>query len=98
MAQYGPRLIVPIDVKKKPRGQKVPLHNRWHPDIPPVAEAVTGKVFRVEMMDFSGGSITKDYTADDIKNAHPFLAHYLSGPIRIVDKDGIAAKPRDTGQ
>ncbi|PON66742.1 Acetamidase/Formamidase [Parasponia andersonii] len=71
--QYGPRLVVPIDVKKKPREQKVPLHNRWHPDIPPVAEAVVGEVFRVEMMDFSGGGITKQYTADDIKHAEPFV-------------------------
>jgi formamidase len=37
MAKYGARLIVPIDVKKKPWEQKLPLHNRWHPDIPVVA-------------------------------------------------------------
>lgn len=77
MAQYGPRLVVPIDVKKKPREQKVPLHNRWHPDIPHVAEAVIGEVFKVEMMDFSGGGITKDYTADDIKHAEPFVVSFL---------------------
>lgn len=77
MAQYGPRLVVPIDVNKKPREQKVPLHNRWHPDIPPVAEAVVGELFRVEMMDFSGGGITKEYTADDIKHAQPFVVSFL---------------------
>uniref|UniRef100_A0A803PED9 Formamidase n=1 Tax=Cannabis sativa TaxID=3483 RepID=A0A803PED9_CANSA len=95
MAQYGPTVMVPIDVKKKPREQKVPLHNRWHPDIPPVAEAAVGDVFRVEMVDFSGGGITKEYSANDIKFADPFIVHYLSGPIRIVDKDGIPAKPGD---
>lgn len=68
MAQHGPRLIVPIDVKKKPWEQEQPLHNRWHPDIPPVAEVKVGEVFRVEMVDFSGGGITKDYSAEDIKH------------------------------
>ncbi|CAL8164720.1 unnamed protein product [Prunus armeniaca] len=95
MASYGPRLVVPIDVKKKPWEQKLPLHNRWHPDIPPVAEVTVGDVFRVEMVDFSGGGITKEYTAEDIKHANPSIVHYLSGPIRVLDKDGTPAKPGD---
>ena len=69
MAQYGARLVVPIDVKKKPWEQKLPLHNRWHPDIPPVAEVTAGELFRVEMMDFSGGAITQSHTAEDMKHA-----------------------------
>lgn len=68
-ASRGCRVVVPIDLKKKPREQKLPLHNRWHPDIPPVAEVRTGEVFRVEMVDCSGGGITKEYTAEDIKYA-----------------------------
>lgn len=67
MAQYGPRLVVPIDLKKKPWEQKLPLHNRWHPDIPAVAEATAGELFRVEMIDFIGGGITQNHTADDVK-------------------------------
>ncbi|PON66739.1 Acetamidase/Formamidase [Parasponia andersonii] len=85
MAQHGPRLVVPIDVKRKPLEQKVPLHNRWHPEIPPVAEAAVGEVFRVEMVDFSGGGITKEYTAKDIKFADPFI---LSSPIISMAKYG----------
>ncbi|KAL8143204.1 hypothetical protein V2J09_016236 [Rumex salicifolius] len=145
-------MVIPIDLKKKPWEQKHPLHNRWHPDIPAVAEVKVGQVFRVEMMDFSGGLITSDFSALDIKNAdqsipweqqkaplhnrwHPNIppigevktgelfrvemmdwtggavtynsdasdikfmdlstVHYLSGPIRVVDGDGIAAKPGD---
>nr|GMC67954.1 putative formamidase C869.04 isoform X3 [Ipomoea batatas] len=95
MALQGPRLVVPIDVKKKPREQNPPLHNRWHPDIPPVAEVKEGELFRVEMVDFSGGGITSQYTAQDIKYADQSIVHYLSGPIRIVDTDGIPAKPGD---
>ncbi|PKI71295.1 hypothetical protein CRG98_008295 [Punica granatum] len=95
MAQCGPRVIIPIDVKKKPWEQKLPLHNRWHPEIPPVAEVTSGEVFRVEMVDFSGGGITRDYSAEDIKHANPSIVHYLSGPIRVHDSDGVPAKPGD---
>ncbi|GKU94871.1 hypothetical protein SLEP1_g8302 [Rubroshorea leprosula] len=95
MAQYGVKVVVPIDLTKKPWEQKHPLHNRWHPDIPPVAEVEVGELFRVEMVDFSGGRITQDYSAEDIKHADPSIVHYLSGPIRVLDKDGIPAKPGD---
>lgn len=79
MAQYGARLVVPIDLKKKPWEQKLPLHNRWHPDIPPVAEVKVGELFRVEMVDFSGGRITKNYSAEDIKHADPsIVSSFLS--------------------
>ncbi|CAN1815204.1 fmdA [Linum perenne] len=93
--QYGARVVFPIDLKKKPWEQELPLHNRWHPDIPPVADVVAGEVFRVEMMDFSGGRITKEFTAEDIKFADPTVVHHLSGPIRVVDEDGVPAKPGD---
>ncbi|GKU94872.1 hypothetical protein SLEP1_g8302 [Rubroshorea leprosula] len=73
MAQYGVKVVVPIDLTKKPWEQKHPLHNRWHPDIPPVAEVEVGELFRVEMVDFSGGRITQDYSAEDIKHADPSI-------------------------
>ncbi|KAH8508573.1 hypothetical protein H0E87_010621 [Populus deltoides] len=78
MEQHGARLVFPIDVKKKPWEQKLPLHNRWHPDIPPVAEVTVGELFRVEMVDFSGGRITKEYSAEDIKNADPSILQNLN--------------------
>ncbi|XP_047972002.1 formamidase-like isoform X3 [Salvia hispanica] len=148
MSNHGARLVVPIDVKKKPREQKLPLHNRWHPEIPPVAQVRAGELFRVEMVDFSGGGITKEFTAEDVKFQDPSIqklplhnrwhpeippvaevetgvvfrvemvdwtagaisddnsaidvktldlstVHYLSGPIRVVDADGDPAMPGD---
>lgn len=68
MAPLTPRLIVPIDINKKPWEQEVPLHNRWHPMIPPVAEVKTGEVFRIEMVDWTGGAIKDDNAAVDVKN------------------------------
>ncbi|KAM0877663.1 hypothetical protein ACQ4PT_035346 [Festuca glaucescens] len=67
MAPLTPRLVVPIDVKRKPWEQKVHLHNRWHPDIPPVADVTEGELFRVEMVDCTGGRVRDDESADDIK-------------------------------
>ncbi|XP_017623749.1 uncharacterized protein LOC108467579 isoform X1 [Gossypium arboreum] len=95
MAHYGAKVVVPIDLKKKPWEQKHPLHNRWHPDIPVVAEVKDGEVFRVEMVDFSGAGITSDYSAEDVKHADQSIVHYLSGPIRVVDKNETPAMPGD---
>ncbi|XP_039129998.1 LOW QUALITY PROTEIN: formamidase-like [Dioscorea cayenensis subsp. rotundata] len=90
-----PRLVVPIDVKKKPWEHKLPLHNRWHPDIPPVVDVTEGELFRVEMVDWTGGSIADNDSAMDIKFLDLSITHYLSGPIKVVDKEGIPAKPGD---
>ena len=30
------KTIISVDIKKPPTDQPQPLHNRWHPDIPPV--------------------------------------------------------------
>ena len=68
MAPLTPRLVVPIDVKKHPWEQKVPLHNRWHPDISPVADVTEGEFFRIEMVDWSGGRVKDDNSADDMKS------------------------------
>uniref|UniRef100_A0A0E0C849 dCMP deaminase n=1 Tax=Oryza meridionalis TaxID=40149 RepID=A0A0E0C849_9ORYZ len=95
MAPPTPRLVVPIDVSKKPWEQKVPLHNRWHPDIPPVADVTEGELFRVEMVDWTGGRVSDDNSADDIKFLDLTITHYLSGPLRIVDAEGVPASPGD---
>ena len=68
MAPPTPRLVVPIDLKKKPWEQNLPLHNRWHPEIPPVTVVKTGEVFRVEMVDWTGGVISDDDSAIDVKS------------------------------
>lgn len=42
-----PKTIISVDPKKAPWEQETPLHNRWHPDIPPVASVKEGESFRV---------------------------------------------------
>mmetsp|Transcript_9228 Transcript_9228/g.19158 ORF Transcript_9228/g.19158 Transcript_9228/m.19158 type:complete len:452 (-) Transcript_9228:158-1513(-) len=79
------KTIISVDPKKAPWEQETPLHNRWHPDIPPVATVEQGQVFRVECVDWTGGQIHNNDSAEDIKNVDLSQVHYLSGPIQIPD-------------
>ncbi|CAO2828186.1 unnamed protein product [Amaranthus hypochondriacus] len=95
MAPRSPRLVVPVDLKKQPWEQELPLHNRWHPQIPPVAEVKAGEFFRVEMVDWTGGVICDNDSASDVKSIDLSTVHYLSGPIKVTDEDGFPAQPGD---
>jgi formamidase len=93
-----PRTPIPLitaDPKKPALEQEKPFHNRWHPDIPPVAEVKVDDLFRVECVDWTGGQIKDDDSAEDIKTVDLSQVHYLSGPIRVVDKNCVPAKPGD---
>lgn len=68
MAPASPRVVVKVDLKKRPWQQAQPLHNRWHPEIPSVAEVKAGELFRVEMVDWTGGAVKDDGSAGDIKS------------------------------
>lgn len=63
-----PRAIVTVDPNKRPWEQTVPLHNRWHPEIPAVGEVEEGEVFRVETVDWTGRQIHNNDSAEDMKN------------------------------
>lgn len=78
MAPHTPRLIVPIDLKKKPWEQDPSLHNRWHPHIPHVSEVKSGEVFRIEMVDWTGGVIQDNFSAMDIKSIDLSTVKYLT--------------------
>ena len=90
-----PVVVFEVDMDKKPWEQKVPMHNRWHPAIPPAAEVKTGQLFRMECMEWTGGQIKNSDSAQDMKDIDLSMPHYLSGPIRVVDQDGVPAAPGD---
>lgn len=60
---------------------------------PQVAEVSEGQLFRVETVDWTGGQIQDNDSAEDIKHVDLSQVHYLSGPIRVMDKDGAPAQP-----
>ncbi len=78
-----PETIIPVDLNKAPADQPIPPHNRWHPDIPPVVSVRPGAVFRVECLDWTGGQIGNNDSANDIRDVDLLQVHYLSGPIRV---------------
>lgn len=78
-----PRTIINVDLTKPPHEQPTPLHNRWHPDIPPVVAVNPGDVFRVECVDWTGGQIGDNDSANDVRDVDLTQVHYLSGPIAV---------------
>jgi formamidase len=78
-----PETLLPVDLDAAPADQPAPLHNRWHPDIPPVASVRPGAVFRVECLDWTGGQIGNNDSANDVRDVDLLQVHYLSGPIRV---------------
>ena len=77
------KTIVKLDLDKKPWEQNGQIHNRWHPDIPMVAMVKPGDEFRVECMDWTGGQIGDNDSANDVRDVDLTQVHYLSGPIGV---------------
>lgn len=77
------KTIISIDLNKKATEQILPLHNRWHPDIPAVVTVEQNAHFRVECIDWTGGQIKNNDDASDIRDVDLTQVHYLSGPIGV---------------
>jgi len=77
------KTIVKLDLDKKPWEQDGQIHNRWHPDLPMIAMVKPGDEFRVECMDWTGGQIGNNDSANDIRDVDLTQVHYLSGPIGV---------------
>src|SRR5688572_23564729 len=60
------------------------IHNRWHPDIPMVAMVKPGDDFIVECVDWTGGQIRNDDSAEDVRDVDLTQVHFLSGPIGVA--------------
>ena len=75
--------LIKLDRDKKPWEQDGLIHNRWHPDLPMVAMVKPGDEFRVECMDWTGGQIGNNDSANDVRDVDLTQVHYLSGPIGV---------------
>jgi formamidase len=63
--------------------QPRPLHNRWHPDIPPATAVDPGHAYRIECKDWTDEQIRNTDSADDVRDVNLDKCHMLSGPIAI---------------
>ena len=76
------RTALKVDLKK-PAEQQSGLHNRWHPDIPFAGTIKPNEVVKIECIDWTGGQIGNNDSADDMKNIDLTRVHYLTGPFEI---------------
>ncbi|KAI5776850.1 formamidase [Geopyxis carbonaria] len=67
----------------RPASEQPGLHNRWHGDIPSTASIKPGEVVKIECLDWTGGQIKNDDSADDVRDIDLTRVHYLSGPFDI---------------
>ena len=58
-------------------------HNRWHPDLEPIAEVDAGEEVRLEAEDGLGGQLTRSSTHADAGTLNLGLGHPLSGPVYV---------------
>lgn len=49
----------------------------------------------MQTIDWTGGQIKDDDSAEDMKNIDLTCVHHLSGPIAVKDDAGVPAKPGD---
>jgi formamidase len=60
------------------------MHNRWHPDIPPIARVTPGEPLTLECEDGMAGLLTRDSVHADCAALDLGLAHPLSGPVEVA--------------
>ncbi|NJC73127.1 acetamidase/formamidase family protein [Planosporangium thailandense] len=85
-----PEVLFRLDPTRKFTDQEKVGHNRWHPDIPPVATVRPGQTFRVHCREWFDGWMRNDDSAEDVRDAPLSIVHALSGPFAV---DG--AEPGD---
>jgi formamidase len=66
------------------------MHNRWHPDIPPVVTVIAGEELTLDAEDGLAGQLTRASTHADCAALDLGLGHPLAGPVEVV-----GAKPGD---
>jgi len=75
--------LIEVDVNTPAEAQADVIHNRWHPDIPMARTVKPGDEFRIQCLDWTGGQISNDDSANDIRDVDLTKVHYLSGPIAV---------------
>ncbi len=78
-----PETVFEVDVDAEPDDQPDPVVNRWHPDVPPAASLEPGEKARIECLDWTGGQLENDDSANDIRDMELDPNHHLSGPFEV---------------
>ncbi|GAB7341219.1 hypothetical protein MBLNU457_7503t3 [Dothideomycetes sp. NU457] len=82
MGKEGIRYAAKVDLNT-PAAEQACLHNRWHPDVPATGTIKNNEVVKIQCVDWTGGQIGNNDSADDMKNVDLTKIHYLTGPFEI---------------
>jgi formamidase len=63
------------------------MHNRWHPDLEPVAAVAPGETMTLETEDGLAGQLSRESTHEDAGSLDLGLGHPLAGPVRVEGAD-----------
>ena len=63
------------------------IHNRWHPDLQPVAFVRPGEEVTLETRDGIDGQLTRESLHDDVGRLELGLGHPLTGPLQVEGAD-----------
>jgi formamidase len=80
-------------------------HNRWHPDLEPIAEVAPGEEIRLETEDGLAGQLTRSSTHADAGRINLGLGHPLTGPLAVrgaepgdvLEVEFVSYEPADFG-
>ncbi|EAT89430.2 hypothetical protein SNOG_02699 [Parastagonospora nodorum SN15] len=67
----------------KPAAEQECLHNRWHPDNPSYTSIPCNTAVKIECVDWTGGQIGNNDSANDVRDVDLTKIHYLTGPFDI---------------
>lgn len=76
-------VYIAIDRAKTLAEEPTTGHNRWHPDIPPIATVKPGQVVGLETRDAIDSQITATSTVADLARVNFNVVHPLTGPIFV---------------
>jgi formamidase len=62
-------------------------HNRWHPDLEPVATIRAGEEITLETRDGLDAQLTRESTHEDAGRLDLALGHPLTGPVYVEDAE-----------
>ncbi len=73
---------VRLDPDLSLREQPALGHNRWHPDLEPVATVAPGDELRLDLRDSMDGEVQPGSSAEDLLSL-PAISHVLTGPVAV---------------
>jgi formamidase len=72
-----------VDAGRPLREEPGSGHNRWHPDIPPLARVAQGEELTLETRDGLDGALHADSTSEDVARIDLGQPHPMTGPIFV---------------